>query len=427
MPKKAFLLLSILLFICHLSNAQTKVDWKQIKNTPTTISGYGITDAMSGSMASLTVGDLTATGTSRISDLRVGYTGSLPAASVSLIGQLTGCGNYLYYCTGAKWIKLMDFENSGSQDSAYVNNLTARGDVTSTGGKMTSAVFRFKPSGSVGLQEEGSVYYSSINDSLYVNVGNNTWQKILTDSMAIDYSDILNTPTNASYTLSGLSEKNYNSLDNRPYVGYWDYQSATGTRTITGRLTVGKGLDITGKPDVNVDNNLYFDTNDDTLKYWDADVSQWKVIGPVTNQKFPYIDLNGQMTEPATASYRMYYDTFYNRGKLRLWTGTAWININDGEWTTEIATAPKTIQNNSNIVVKFAQDGKGIDCNAGIYSHTLTASIDTTTPKLITDEIKVNPKSSVPASVSEGKIYYSSTDHKFYGYNGTEWKALAFE
>ena len=40
----------ILFFLCLVLSdvfSQTKVDWRQIKNTPTTVSGYGITDTIS--------------------------------------------------------------------------------------------------------------------------------------------------------------------------------------------------------------------------------------------------------------------------------------------------------------------------------------------------------------------------------------------
>lgn len=45
MLKKLFYALTMVILVCHLSFAQTKVDWKQIKNAPTTFAGFGIYDA----------------------------------------------------------------------------------------------------------------------------------------------------------------------------------------------------------------------------------------------------------------------------------------------------------------------------------------------------------------------------------------------
>jgi hypothetical protein len=54
MPKKRLIFLLFLLSIPFVVGAQTKPSWSQIKNTPTTVDGYGITDALKSDLSNAT-------------------------------------------------------------------------------------------------------------------------------------------------------------------------------------------------------------------------------------------------------------------------------------------------------------------------------------------------------------------------------------
>ena len=129
MSKKAFLLLSILLFICHLSCAQTKVDWKQLKNTPTSISGYGITTFDFPPNTVLSVSGINAaTGTVGVLNSNSGTIGTLSATSETVGTLNAGNGTISTLNSGNGTISTLHSTNGTigtlSATNGTINNLT---------------------------------------------------------------------------------------------------------------------------------------------------------------------------------------------------------------------------------------------------------------------------------------------------------------
>lgn len=239
MSKKAFLLLSILLFVCHLSNAQTKVDWKQIKNTPHSFSGYGITEFDFPATASITLGEVNATSGSigNLTSTSV-TTDSLSAESI----ETNSIETETIEGTTGHFLNMDVDQSITAGMHVYVGSGDTRGDFSGEG--LTTRVLTLNPvRNAPSMARVGSLYYNSNDHKIYINE-NGTWKPLaqevrieLPSTIESDYITFdgkLNVTDGITTTEVTTTEINAHDI------------TATGSVSITEDLSVGGDVSVTG-------------------------------------------------------------------------------------------------------------------------------------------------------------------------------------
>lgn len=316
-----YLLLAVLLSMasCQMTTAQTRIDWKQIKNTPNSFSGYGITDfSFSSDNASIKVGNLEVKDGLETKTLTLTPLSSDP--SMLRVGSLyyNDVEHKIYVNENGTWKPLWN-SISISPDSlgpgvvsitgplSVSEGITAGGHILTRGslfadgninakriylesgydaeidagnGKIYVAETIFNPLESSPTAIRGAVYYNSNDNKLYVYDGSK-WSAV-GDDIVIDTS---------------MSDTSAHAVQNKVIKTYVDTQDAT-------TLASAKSYADTHDTATLASAKSYTDTKTSGLSVTVDSLMSSTSANPVQNKVIrDYIDTHDSQTLSAAKGY----------------------------------------------------------------------------------------------------------------------------